>query len=988
MRFKGSFLLIFLAGSLWSQNYLPNQSPDFYFIEAISRYQSGDFTAAKHLIDEYLERKVTPEALYYRAMSAIKSEQKSGEHYVNSFTKDYPLHPLAHKAKFQLAHFYFSQRNYQKALLAYGGMEMNSLDKKQREQAYFEKGYSLLQMKITSQGIASMKEANALGGEYKHASAYYLGVMSEGAEVEQWFLQAAQDEKWKIKSAVYLSQIYLNSQEYEKLQQFNEPVLNGARTMDNRDLHFYTAESYYQQSKYRQAVRFYSDGLGLNVGKPDAETLFKIGHSYYEVGDKQQAVEQLKKSGLNETKVGQASAFQLAKIYTELGQYSSALHAYEVAGASDHDLAIQEEARFLAGKISIQLEQFSQAIPLLESFISDFSTSKRSGEADELLSEAYLNSSNYDLVIEHFEKINSSNPKVKKNYQQVTLLKGMQSFSDRKVEEASGYLAKSINASVDNRMKQDALYWLGECYFSLGDVEKARTSYTRAKDLGTSNPLPYYGLGYLLYNEQKYEDARWRFNEFRTKAGGSHPFAKDAGLRIADCNYALKAYDQALSGYNGLKGSTAPQDYISYQIGLIHQLNGRVEAAVSSFEDVLKMPQSSYRDNALFQLAQTRFEDADFPAAITAFTSYIGQYPDENLAPFARIKRGLCYFNTGDLNNSNADYLFVLDNHIGHAAAQNALLGIQELQKQGISVDFDKYMSAYRAAHPDDSSLEAIEFEQGKTLYFAGDYQSAITKLKQILASNSEGAFKEDIIYYLGDAYDRTGQADEANGYYEQIIDMAPSKYLNRVLDKRGKLLLAQENGEEAIKNYELLKTHSKNRKENYLATEGLMKAYYQTKQFAKAIEHGRLITGAEWKPSNAENQASLLIGKSLIHSGDSIQAIDEFLKVINGGGDELAAEAKYSIGKVQFQQGKHQQSLETLFQLNSTFGAYENWIGESFLLIAENYLKMDELLQAKATLTSLIENFPINEIKRRAQVRLQDIDRLQQAEIEQDTLR
>ncbi|MCP4458027.1 MAG: tetratricopeptide repeat protein, partial [Cytophagales bacterium] len=514
-----------------------------------------------------------------------------------------------------------------------------------------------------------------------------------------------------------------------------------------------------------------------------------------------------------------------------------------------------------------------------------------------------------------------------------------------------------------------------------------KTSYLRARSIDGANPLPEYGLGYLTYNEQSYGQAKNYFQTFLRKAGGGHSFDSDASLRIADCNYALKNYSEALSGYNSLKGKNVAQDYLFFQIGLIHQLNARTSEAVTSFEQVVRMDNSTYRDNAMFQSAMSYFENANFSKAEDVFSNFIKHYADENLAPYARLKRGLCYFNQSDYSKASKDYLFVLDNHISHPAAQNALLGIQELQKQGESIDFENYLALYKEAYPDDSSLESIEFEQAKNLYFAQNYTKAISQFETLLAKNSKGAFKEDIIYYLADANQRNGSLTQANRYYEQIIAMAPSRYLNRSLDKRGRLLLETEQGREAVENYNLLANHSKNRKEEYLANEGLMKAYYQLENWDASIEAAKDIVIASWKPSNAENQATLFIGKSLASKRDYNRATDEFLKVINGTTDELAAEAKYRIAELQFSQDQHQQSLETLFQLNSNYAAYQDWVGLSFLLISDNYLKMNELLQAKATLSSLIENFPDQKIKQKAQIKLSEIDQQQIEDVEKDTL-
>lgn len=988
MKFSTFIIFSGIVVGTFAQPYAPNQHADFYLNQAIAYYQAGNFKVAGHLLDDYLVTNQSPEALYYRAMSAVRSEQISSEYYIHNFLKEYPLHSLAHKAQFELAHYYFKQTDYQKAILAYGVVDLNVLDRTYQEQAYFEKGYALLQIKIISQGVEALKLANSFGGEYKHISAYYLGVICEGREAENWFLAASKSDEWQIKSAVYLSQIYLESKAYDKLVHQNLPLLTSDKTKENSELHFYTGEAYYARAKYRQSTRYFQEGIALNVKKPTAETLFKLGHSYYEMGEKDKAIEQLKKSGMNESPTGQASAFQLGKIYTEQKKYAYALHAFEISGASNHDMEVYVESQFLAAKINIELAQFSEAIQQLEAFTEEFPFNKRANEANELLSIAYLNTSNYDLVIAHFERSNTHNLILRQNYQKVTLLKGMQSFSDRQINKAVKYLTKSANTPVKSSLEFNAHYWLGECYFLLGELTLAQQSYLKARGADRNNPLPHYGLGYLAYNEQQYDEAKKYFQIFRQKVGRNHSFSLDVVMRIADCDYALKNYEAARSGYNSLKGKGIAQDYLFFQIGLIHQLNGRTNKAVASYQQVVDNQGSTYRNNAMFQSAVSYFENADFAQAEQVFTNYLNQYPTDELAPYARIKRGLGYFNQSKLGKAKRDYLYVLDNNIGHQAAQNALLGIQELQKQGETIDFNKYLTLYRVAHPDDLSLASVEFEQAKNLYFSQDYEQAIVQFKRLSQKNANGAFKEDISYYLADAYQRTGNLTAANNYYEQIISMASSRYLNRSLDKRGRLLLETGQGEKAIENYTLLVTHGRNRKEIYLANEGLMKANFMLENWDAGIQVARTIILADWKPSNAENQAALFIGKSLKHKEDYDGAVDELMKVIRGGTDELAAEAAYQVAEIQYIQDKNQPSLETLFRLNSAYAAYESWVGLSFLLIADNYLKMNELLQAKATLNSLIEKFPDPKVKQEAQKKMTRINQLQQEEIATDTIK
>ncbi|NJO01847.1 MAG: tetratricopeptide repeat protein [Bacteroidia bacterium] len=99
--------------------------------------------------------------------------------------------------------------------------------------------------------------------------------------------------------------------------------------------------------------------------------------------------------------------------------------------------------------------------------------------------------------------------------------------------------------------------------------------------------------------------------------------------------------------------------------------------------------------------------------------------------------------------------------------------------------------------------------------------------------------------------------------------------------------------------------------------------------------------------------------------------AIQVFQQVANNASDETGAEAQYLLAEIYYRQKKHQQSLETLFDLNKRYTNYEKWRGRSFLLIADNYIAMDEIFQARATLQSLIDKSPDPEVVSEARRKL-----------------
>jgi TolA-binding protein len=138
--------------------------------------------------------------------------------------------------------------------------------------------------------------------------------------------------------------------------------------------------------------------------------------------------------------------------------------------------------------------------------------------------------------------------------------------------------------------------------------------------------------------------------------------------------------------------------------------------------------------------------------------------------------------------------------------------------------------------------------------------------------------------------------------------------------------------------------------------------------------KYARLILDRGAVAANASNQAQLYLGKAAYQRGDHEQAIDNFLKTLNAAKDESGAEAQYLMAEIQYKNEQYKQSIETLYDLNKNFSIYEYWLGKSFLLIADNYIALDENFQAKATLNSLLEKSPLKVIVDQAKAKLQGI--------------
>ncbi len=84
-----------------------------------------------------------------------------------------------------------------------------------------------------------------------------------------------------------------------------------------------------------------------------------------------------------------------------------------------------------------------------------------------------------------------------------------------------------------------------------------------------------------------------------------------------------------------------------------------------------------------------------------------------------------------------------------------------------------------------------------------------------------------------------------------------------------------------------------------------------------------------------------------------------------------------YNLAYIHFLQGEYDQSQKLVFDMVNVFPNYGEWISKSFLLLADNYVKQNDLFQARLTLQNLIDNYD-GELKEEAQRKLVEITTMQ----------
>jgi len=982
-----------------AQTTLSQIDKDALFSQGKELFRKEKYGAAREVLEKYVSTNPSvlkkTEADYYIAISAMNLYHKDGENKLDNFIALNPDHPKSVEAYYEMGLFYFRDKKYSKSVKYLSKADLSKLDVSKQLEAKFKLGYANFNLRDFKKALEYFNEVKRSNSDYSPASYYYSGYISyREEEYDQAlfdFKKAEEDAGFSKVVPYMIVNMFYRQERYDELIDYGESVIK-KKVNNKNQIQLLIGDAYYIREDYSNAGRNYAYYMEGNKKPLSRDVKYRVAYTYYKNGDSNKAIEQFIGLTLKTDSIGQFSGYYLGELYLSEGNKESAASAFLRSGQSEYNKQIQQQSLFQYSKVSFELERYIETITYLEPLKNELK-GKQLNEANEILGEAYLNSSNYEQAYNHFRKISTPSASTRKSFQRVAYLRASNFYNDQKYAEAVEGFKESLETIEDQELAYAANYWLGECYFTGRKFEESVAYYKKALlSNGEYGLKASYGLGYAYYNTKKFNEALVQFKYFienQPQEEGSE-FYGDALIRVADCYYVNKEYSKALSNYTLAQSIQKRNlDYCYYQKGLIYGIQNELPSAKTNLRKLIaEYPRSGYVDNAIFQIANLEFESGNYQQAIQGFNQMIQRYPKSNLVPFALLKKGIANANFGQHDAAVKDYKKLLSTHGTHSTASAGLLGLQEaLAILNRTSEFEPFLTQFKQQNPDDKDIANIEFETAKSLYFNQNYSSAVNSFLNYLNSHTNNQFSYEARYYLADSYYRLNELGNAKKYFKKVIEDNATNRINRAIQKVAEIESSSENYLEAIKYYSMLRDRSSNKKEKFRSYEGLMLDFYSAANFDSSAFYAERILELGGVSSNSVNEAQLYLGKSAYAKGDLTTASDEFLNTLNTAKDRNGAEAQFMIAKILYDQQKYPLSNETLFDLNKNFGSYLDWVGEGFLLIADNYVNMDEMFQAQATLQSIIDNFPEEDIVQRAEQKLMELtSNLEEVE-ESDTI-
>ena len=979
-------ILIICVLQFWFVVMKSQQTPyplpaDENYNTAVSFYEKGNYGTAREIFARICENDsyddnllIKSNAAYHQAMCAMKLFNDDAEYLTLRFTGEYPEHTLVNHARFMLADYFFDLKKYRSALEYYLTVDKQKLTREDLAKYYFSVGYCYYMKDDMENARVAFYEIKDLHTPYSPPAMYYYSHINYAQGNYQTalngFLKLTDDETFGPIVPYYITHIYFLQKKYDKVIEFAPGFMEKVTEKRLAEVARIIGESYFQLERYAEAVPYLEKYMD-NAEYVTREDKYQTAYAYYKSGNYEQAAEMFAKLSSGNSLLCQNALYHLADCYLKLNQKHEARMAFFSASKLDFDRNIQEDAMFNYAVVTYELSYtpFNEAIQALNMYIDKYPGSKRTDEAYNYLVMAYMTTKNYRMALSSLEKIKEKTPEIKKAYQKIAFYRGLELISNLKFREAINLLDKSTDYGVyDNSLKLLAVYWKAEAYYRLGDYQSAIENYRSfIEQAGTFNldeyGLAHYGIGYSLFQQQKYGEASEWFRRFVNLMNNiSSKTVGDALNRTGDCFFIRKDYYAAIDFYDrSIANGSTDVDYAIFQKGLALGVLNKEEQKIETLQKLVRdYPSSNYFDDALYETGESYVAINQTENAIQSYKKIINNYPNSSYVPKALVNLGLIWYNSGNSKEAMNVYKQVIRDYPGSDEARGALSGLKNVYVDQNNVDgyfeYAKGLGSFgRVSEREQDSLSYISAEN---LYMSGDCEKSSESFKRYIENHPEGSFILNASFYKGDCNYQLKNYDEALKSFDFVISKPKNVFTEQALLGAARITYFQKNYEGALEYYRKLAALTETRGNLLEAREGIMRCSYLLEDYSATIDAAKSVLETDKLPEDVGREAAFKMAKSLYAKDRLVLALEQFQKVATEVTSAEGAESKFRVAEIYFKKGELKEADRVIADFASKTTPHQYWMAKSFILWADIFAAQGDYFQAIQTLQSIIDYY------------------------------
>lgn len=989
-----SVLFLLVSHTLLSQRTAIHDDPDQTYRLGIELFNKEKYANAQKMFRQVMEEtrkntKININAEYYRAICAYELFNENAEYLLNEFIKNNPSSAKIERAYFQLGRYHFREKDYRDALEAFNHVELSSLSANERIEYNFKTGFGHLQNGNTDKARMLFASIKDIPNKYASAASYYYGHIAyennDYGVAKEEFAELEDDKTFGQIIPYYLIHIYYHEENYELIIEKGPQLLEQATSKRKAEIARLIGDAYYRLGDYETALEYLEIYLASSRYGMNREDNYQVAYTYYMNDLYEQAIQYFQNVINEKDSLSQNAYYHLADCYLETGQKEYASNAFLSAYKLDYNEDIKENALFNYAQLSLEVarDPYNESIKSLEKYINEYPNSDRIEEAYNLLVQLFLSTHNYKAALESIEKIKSRSTELEKAYQKITFYRALELYNNGLYYDAIDLFKRATKYDYDEKLTAKANYWIGESFYRLGKYWGALKYFNEFVRSPHATGISfysrvYYNLGYTYFKRDDFSDAANYFKKFIDTDRQNINLQNDALLRLGDCYFINKRYTTAIDYYDkALQLGQADIDYGLFQKGMAQGALGEFKEKIETLNRLVKHHRGSpYVDNALFELGLTEQNLDDSRNALVYFDKLTRQYPQSNLARKAMLKIGLIYYNNNQYEQAIRALKEVAEKYPNTHESRDALASLKVIYIDLNKVDdYFEYTKGIPDARITTTEQDSLMYMAAENQYMLNDCEDALPAFRKYLNQYPNGAFALNAHYYKADCELRRDSVIAALQDYKYVIEQPASTFHENAFLNAARLSYQLGLYQEAYTYYKGLEEKAQNNTNLNYALEGQMKSSFNINNYTEAIEAAQNLLHNKKLSTAQSMEAHFILGKSYYEQGNLEEAKAEFIITSNLADNQTGAEAKYYQAEIQYKQKHYQKAEEAVYELIDNYSSYDYWLAKSYILLADVYVGMDNIFQARQTLQSIIENYKGPELSEVARQKLQQIN-------------
>ncbi len=777
-------------------------------------YELGDYgqtiQESQYLIEHYPESEYVINAMYeigwsYYRMGEYEKSVEAFKQLVESFPSGYQRD----RALFQIGESYYNREEYREAIPFYQSLvESARIDqltdeeiaRMRREKIAGLVDETMLELALKSQ--IKIGSCYAALGDYEKAAQTYRSVVGlftkEGALAEEAYRR--------------LADMYYQAGDFERsVQTFRTAIDEVSDPFFRARMQSLLAERYYNDGRYEEAIReyrlyikAYSD-VAIQAGFGPDEAGYKIGRSFYEMGQERDRVGMSEEAGMNYRKaidqynmilqdyplsrLKTACLFNVALSYQVIDNEETREEALERFRAIVKNYPEGEYAQsslFQIARIYYDRKDYGEAITVYKQIVEDYGNSARLDVAYFELAIAQRDGGMGEESVSNFIKVGKGSSLYFKAVQEASQLL----ISMKEYDRALEILNEGLVIAEDDNERSRYFYLQGKALLGKESYAEAILRFNEVLSLTNDPQIVESGLysrGISYLNLGQYREAEQDLAQLVRSDDVKIRTSAQRMLGMARIRQRKEA--EAIVNYRSLvaEETTDPAEKAEYLLllaELYHGLNSNEEAEQVARQVIalpledLRVEQGTYyiKERAYYLLGDTYVRRRDPESLIDIYSKALELYPKGYYASDMEFTLGTSYFELGQLKQAADTFEGFISKYPNNANIPYAYyyMGYSYFNQTDFETSARIFTEMAKRFPRHEMTTDAI-YRAGESYFNLGQFEKALEFYQEVLRDYPNSEQADDTLYNMGWASLELDRGDVAIGYFKQLIEQFPN---------------------------------------------------------------------------------------------------------------------------------------------------------------------------------------------------------------------